>query len=153
MPPDRVKLVVCDVDGVPTDGRVVIDSEGRETKQFSVLDGTGIKFLRRAGIEFGLLSGRASTAMAHRAAELGIKISHCGVAEKKPVLEAILARAGCEPADLCYVGDDLVDIPCLRLAGYPVAVAGARPEVISHAEFVTRAQGGQGAVREVAEVT
>ncbi len=151
MPAESVKIVVCDVDGVLTDGRVGIDSGGREFKMFSVIDGTGIKFLQRAGIEVGFLSGRRSEAVAHRARELGVSIVRSGVGEKRPALEEILRHAGRLPAELCFMGDDLIDLPCLRLAGFPVAVANCHPEVEKAAEYVTKARGGEGAVREVAE--
>jgi len=152
MPPQAVKLVICDVDGVLTDGRVLIDASGREAKAFSVADGTGIMHLQRSGIVVGFVSGRLAEATAHRARELGVTIVESGVLEKRPAIEAILDRAGRRAAELCYIGDDLIDIPCLRVAGYPVAVANAPPEVQKFAEYVTRARGGDGAVREVAEV-
>jgi 3-deoxy-D-manno-octulosonate 8-phosphate phosphatase (KDO 8-P phosphatase) len=152
MPPEAVKLLILDVDGVLTDGRVMIDSDGREEKQFSVIDGTGITYLLRSGIEVGFLSGRRSEPLLHRARELEVRIVETGVLEKRPALEAIVARKGLRPAQLCYMGDDLIDIPCLRLAGYPVAVANSHPEVLKHAEYVTKAPGGAGAVREVAEL-
>jgi len=152
MPAESVKLVICDVDGVLTDGRVAIDALGHESKQFSVTDGTGITYLQRSGIEVGFLSGRVSEAVTHRARELGVAIALNGVKEKRPALESILERTGRRPAELCYIGDDLIDIPCLRLAGYPVAVANSHDEVKRIAEYVTVARGGDGAVREVAEV-
>ena len=152
MPPEPVKLVICDVDGVLTDGRVAIDAQGRESKHFSVIDGTGINYLQRSGLEVGFLSGRLSEAVSHRARELGVAIALNGVVDKRPALESILERTGRRPAELCYIGDDLIDIPCLRLAGYPVAVANSHPEVKKVAEYVTAAPGGEGAVREIAEV-
>ena len=152
MPPEPVRIVICDIDGVLTDGRVAIDAEGRESKVYSVIDGTGIKFLRGAGIEVGLLSGRPSRSALQRARELGISLARVGVDEKRPALEEMLREAGREARELCYVGDDLIDIPCLRMAAFPVAVAGAHPEVLKVAEYVTRARGGEGAVREVSEV-
>jgi 3-deoxy-D-manno-octulosonate 8-phosphate phosphatase (KDO 8-P phosphatase) len=152
MPPEPVKLVICDVDGVLTDGRVGIDAQGREFKQFSILDGTGITYLQRSGVEVGFLSGRPSEVVTHRARELGLSIALNGVTDKRPALESILERTGRRPAELCYVGDDLIDIPCLRLAGYPVAVANCHPEVKRFAEYITQTRGGDGAVREVAEV-
>jgi 3-deoxy-D-manno-octulosonate 8-phosphate phosphatase (KDO 8-P phosphatase) len=152
MPAEAVKLVICDVDGVLTDGRVLIDSLGHESKQFSVIDGTGIVYLQRSGLEVGFLSGRVSDAVTHRARELGVAIALNGVTDKRPALESILTQTGRRPSELCYVGDDLIDIPCLRLAGYPVAVANSHPEVKKVAEYVTAARGGEGAVREIAEV-
>ena len=151
MPAESVKLVVCDVDGVLTDGRIGIDADGREFKLFSVADGTGIKYLQHSGIEVGCLSGRDSEAVRRRAAELGVGIYRGGVVEKRKALEEILAERGRQAAELCYIGDDLIDIPCLLLAGHPVAVANAHPEVQKVARQVTRSRGGEGAVREVAE--
>ncbi len=152
MPPQAVKLVVCDVDGVLTDGLVGLDSDGKETKRFCVVDGTGIAYLQRCGIEVGLLSGRRSEVVSRRARELGISIALDGVLEKREALENILRRTARTPEELCFVGDDLIDIPCLRMSGFPVAVANAHPEVVKVAEYVTRARGGDGAVREVAEM-
>jgi 3-deoxy-D-manno-octulosonate 8-phosphate phosphatase (KDO 8-P phosphatase) len=151
MTPEAVRMVVCDIDGVLTDGRVGIGADGREFKVFSVLDGAGIKLLLGAGIEVGFLSGRSSEASLHRARELGVTRVVVGVDEKRPALVEMLRAAGREPRELCYVGDDLVDIPCMLLAGWPVAVANAHPEVVRAARYVTRARGGDGAVREVAE--
>lgn len=151
MPAESVKIVICDVDGVLTDGRVGFDAGGREFKLFSIRDGTGIKLLQRTGIEVGLLSGHPSEAVLHRARQLEMKYARSGVSAKLPALEEILEEAGRQPSELCYVGDDLNDIPCLRLAGYPVAVADSHPEVLKLAEHVTRARGGEGAIREVAE--
>ncbi len=151
MPAEPVRIVVCDVDGVLTDGRIGIDADGREFKLFSVGDGTGIKYLQLSGIEVGFLSGRTCEAVRHRAMELGVGIYRGGVLEKRRVLEEVLSERGRRADELCYVGDDLIDIPCLLLAGYPVAVANAHPEVQKVAELVTRARGGEGAVREVAE--
>jgi 3-deoxy-D-manno-octulosonate 8-phosphate phosphatase (KDO 8-P phosphatase) len=152
MPAEAVKLLICDVDGVLTDGRIGLDSEGRESKQFSILDGTGITYLQRSGVEVGFLSGRPSEVVGHRARELGVAIALVGVHEKRQALEGILEKAGRKPAELCYMGDDLIDLPCLRLAGFPVAVANSHPELLKAAEYVTRARGGEGAVREVAEL-
>ncbi len=151
MPPEAVRIVVCDIDGVLTDGRVLIDAAGRESKSFSVVDGTGIKYLMRSGIEVGFLSGRSSDAALHRARELGVSRIRIGVDEKRPALEEMLRQAGRRPDELCFIGDDLIDIPCLLLAGWPVAVANAHPEAKKAARYVTAARGGDGAVREVAE--
>src|SRR5687767_6756559 len=97
MPAEAVKLVICDVDGVLTVGRVLIDSGGREAKQFSVIDGTGIVYLRRSGLEVGFLSGRVSEAVTHRARELGVAIALNGVTDKRPALESILTQTGRRP--------------------------------------------------------
>lgn len=147
-----VQLIVFDVDGVLTDGGINVGSAGDEIKRFHVLDGLGIRLLRFHGVEVGILSGRASPALSHRATEIGIDLVEQGVREKRPRLEAILAERGLSAKALCYVGDDLIDIPCMRLAGFPVAVANAKPEIKKFAAYVTRANSRDGAAREVAEI-
>jgi YrbI family 3-deoxy-D-manno-octulosonate 8-phosphate phosphatase len=151
-PARGVKVVVCDVDGVLTDGSIALDAGGGEAKSFSVIDGFIIHHLKRAGIQVGMLSGRKSAVVARRAEDLGLSFYRDGVIDKKPALLEAARSAGCSPAELCYIGDDLIDIPCLMMCGFPVAVADARPEVKSVAAYITRALGGQGAVRETAEV-
>ena len=152
MPPQDVKLVVTDVDGVLTDGTIGLDGRGEEFKVFSVQDGLGARLLEESGIGVGFLSSRDSPVVRLRAKQLGIDLHFSGVEEKKPQLEEILRSRGVESAETCYLGDDLLDIPCLRLVGFPVAVANAREEVKAHAEYVTRLSGGHGAFREVSEL-
>ncbi len=151
-PAAAVRLVVLDVDDVLTDGGISLDPTGAETKRFNVVDGTGIHLLRFHGLEVGLLSGRPSPVVARRAAELDVSFHHDGVRDKRPKLEEILRERKIDAKELCYVGDDIIDIPCLRLSGFPVAVANARPEVKRFAAYITRATSDRGAVREVAEV-
>ena len=151
-PASLVKLVVLDVDGVLTDGSVELDSAGAESKRFQVFDGTGIRLLLHYGFEVGLLSARRSPVVAARAQELGLSFYHDGVLDKRPKLEKILEEYGYSPEQLCYVGDDIVDLPCLLLSGFPVAVANARPEVKRVATYITRQRSEEGAVREVAEL-
>jgi 3-deoxy-D-manno-octulosonate 8-phosphate phosphatase (KDO 8-P phosphatase) len=152
MPPHEVKLVISDVDGVLTDGTIGLNERGEECKTFSVRDGMGVTLLKLSGIEVGFLSSRQSSVVRHRAEGLGVSIHFSGVEAKLPQLEAILRSTGIPAGEMCYLGDDLVDIPCLRLAGFPVAVADAHPEVKRYAEYITRLRGGQGAFREVAEL-
>jgi len=147
----HVRLLVLDVDGVLTDGRIILDSEGQETKQFYVRDGSAIKWLIRAGVEVAWLSGRSSPVVARRAQELGVEKVVQGAKQKLPAFRALLRRTDCRAEEVCYLGDDLPDIPVLREAGIACAVADAPAEVKAVCQVVTRAAGGRGAVREVAE--
>ena len=147
----RVRVLVLDVDGVLTDGRIIWDSEGREGKRFDVRDGSAIKWLIRAGVTVAWLTGRSSPAVATRAQELGVQEVVQGAKRKLPAFRALLRRTGCRAEDVCYVGDDLPDIPVLRRAGVACTVADAPEEVKAVCQVVTRAPGGRGAVREVAE--
>jgi len=145
----RVRLVLLDVDGVMTDGKLLQFSDGTEGRAFHVRDGYGIKMGQRLGLRFGILSGRSSKVTEARALELGIDEVHVGVLEKLGVYEEILGRAGLGDEAVCYVGDDLVDVPVLRRAGLGVAPADASEEALEAARFVTKRRGGEGAVREV----
>jgi 3-deoxy-D-manno-octulosonate 8-phosphate phosphatase (KDO 8-P phosphatase) len=147
----RVRMVVLDCDGVLTDGAIYLDSAGRESKAFSVLDGTGIKYLKRSDIEVAILSGRSAKAVDHRARELDIAYVYQGYKNKMEGLKALLNRSGTPAEAVCYAGDDLTDVPVLCAVGLAVAVADARPEVQRCADWVTQAPGGAGAVREIAE--
>jgi 3-deoxy-D-manno-octulosonate 8-phosphate phosphatase (KDO 8-P phosphatase) len=148
----RVKLLILDVDGVLTDGRIIIDDAGAESKNFNVRDGHGLKILMRYGIEVALLTGRRSQAVEHRAAELGIAEVHQGIWNKAEAFVEILQRRNLAPEETAYAGDDVVDIPVLRRVGFAVAVADAVPEVRQAADYVTGCGGGQGAVRELCEL-
>ncbi len=147
----RVRLLVLDVDGVLTDGRIIWDTEGRESKQFDVRDGSAIKWLIRAGLTVAWLTGRSSPVVATRAQELGVREVVQGAKRKLPAFRALLRRTGCRAEHACYVGDDLPDIPVLRRAGLACTVADAPEEVKAVCQVVTRAPGGRGAVREIAE--
>jgi 3-deoxy-D-manno-octulosonate 8-phosphate phosphatase (KDO 8-P phosphatase) len=149
---DSISLLVLDVDGVLADGRIVLDSRGLEVKTFHCLDGQGLKYWLRAGHRAALLSGRESKAVSKRAAELGIKAVYMGAKDKLPVFETILKRFRTSAAGACYVGDDLVDIPPMARAGFAVAPANAVDEVKRLAHYVTKADGGAGAVRETIEL-
>ena len=147
----RIRLVLLDVDGVLTDGRVVYGDDGIEIKSFHVRDGSGIKYWRQAGGRVAILSGRSSKAVVRRATELGITPVIQGVDEKLLGLRRILSETGLTADQVCAVGDDLPDLPVLTRCGLAAAVADAVPEVQAIAHFVTNAPGGQGAVREVIE--
>jgi 3-deoxy-D-manno-octulosonate 8-phosphate phosphatase (KDO 8-P phosphatase) len=147
----KVKLLILDVDGVLTDGRIVMDDAGLESKQFDVRDGHGLKMLMRFGIDVVLLTGRRSRVVEHRAADLGIAEVHQGILNKAEAFAEILKRRNMIPEETACVGDDVVDIPVLRRAGFSVAVADAVPEARKIADYVTHHGGGRGAVREVCE--
>jgi 3-deoxy-D-manno-octulosonate 8-phosphate phosphatase (KDO 8-P phosphatase) len=152
----RVRLLLMDVDGVMTDGRLynVPDAEGKmvETKGFDSQDGIALQWLSWHGIRTGLISGRVSPAAAERARQCKFAYVYQGHIEKIPILEEILADAKVAPEEAGYIGDDLTDIVVMRRVGLAVATANARPEVKRAAHFVTTAEGGRGAVREACEV-
>jgi 3-deoxy-D-manno-octulosonate 8-phosphate phosphatase (KDO 8-P phosphatase) len=147
----KIKLLVCDVDGVLTDGGIWLNGTGGESKCFSVLDGTGLVLARLAGIQSAFLSGRSSTVITVRARECNVPWVIQGVAEKVPAFERICRLAGVDAAAAAFVGDDLIDLPVFKQAGVAIAVANAVPEVKRAADWVTRTRGGQGAVREIVE--
>lgn len=147
----NVELLVLDVDGVLTDGSIVYADDGRELKRFHVRDGTGLKLWHAAGKRTAVISGRHSPVVERRAAELGVEFVVQGAERKLPALRQVLAATGLAPAQCAAVGDDLPDLPLLNHCGAAVAVADACPEVRAAADYVTRAAGGQGAVREAIE--
>jgi 3-deoxy-D-manno-octulosonate 8-phosphate phosphatase (KDO 8-P phosphatase) len=144
-------LLVLDVDGVLTDGRIIFDDRGAQTKEFNVRDGLGLRLLMDAGIPVCVMTGRKSEALAHRCKDLGIPFVLQGVADKAAEMDGLLKKTGVLAEHTAYVGDDLVDLPAMNKVGIPIAVADACEEVVSSAEFVTAAKGGAGAVREICE--
>lgn len=146
-----IRLILSDVDGVMTDGAIVIDNAGVESKTFHVRDGLAIKLWQRSQFQFGLLTSRNSQIVKLRAAELNIEIVRQGFADKLPAARDIFQQLGIEPHEVCYIGDDLPDIPVMAEVGLPVAVADAVAEVREVAKWVTQTPGGRGAVREVIE--
>jgi len=147
----RVRLMLFDVDGVLTDGRLWYGPSGEALKAFSALDGHGLKLLAGSGITVALLSGRSSPAVARRAAELGIVHLLQGLQEKLPAFEALAARLGVGAAEAGYMGDDVVDLPVLRRCGFACAPREAHELVLRSAHYVARAAAGRSAVREVCE--
>jgi 3-deoxy-D-manno-octulosonate 8-phosphate phosphatase (KDO 8-P phosphatase) len=147
----RVELLLLDVDGVLTDGRIVYTDGGEEIKAFHVRDGSGLKFWRQSGKRVAILSGRSSHAVSRRATELGIDIVVQGASEKLSAFRRILSDTGLKAELVCAVGDDLPDLPVLLESGLAVAVADAVPELKAVAHFVTPSPGGRGAVREAIE--
>ncbi len=147
----RIALILMDVDGVMTDGGISFLEGNSEFKTYDAKDGVGLWIARRVGLRTGLISGRGSAAVERRAAELHLHEVHLKVRDKLATYLRILRRCRLTDDQVCYIGDDLVDIPLLARVGMPVAVADARPEVIQRARFVTRAPGGRGAIREVVD--
>lgn len=147
-----IELILADVDGVLTDGRVVVDNQGIETKQFHIRDGMGIRLWQKAGYHFGVITARSSHVVKVRAAELNIEIVRQGAGNKLATTREIMAELGLRPEQVCYIGDDLPDLPVVRTAGLGIAVADACAELCQAAHHVTRAAGGAGAVREVVEL-
>ncbi|MEW6658070.1 MAG: HAD family hydrolase [Thermodesulfobacteriota bacterium] len=148
----NIRLLILDVDGVLTDGRLYFDAKGEALKVFHVRDGHGIKMLQKAGIEVAFLSGRRSDAAYHRAKELEVKRFYEGSRDKVTVLEEIMGAMKIEAATVAAVGDELVDLPLFNRVGLAVAVADAAPEVKAAAHWVTNLPGGKGAVREVCDL-
>lgn len=150
-----IKLVLLDVDGVFTDGKLYYaagpDGSMVETKAFDSQDGIGIRLAHHGGLKTGIISGRNSPAVQDRAVDLGISYIYQGVLKKIPAYEEIRAKAGVSPHEVAFVGDDLTDLAVMKLVGLPMAVENARPEVKEFAPYVTASRGGSGAVREAIE--
>jgi 3-deoxy-D-manno-octulosonate 8-phosphate phosphatase (KDO 8-P phosphatase) len=146
-----IELLAMDVDGVLTDGTLVVNADGSESKFFNSMDGHGIKMWQRAGLKVALISGRASEPTQRRAEQLQIEYVFQDCHDKLPVLENLLKQLGLAPNKVAYIGDDLTDLPAIRFAGFGVTVANAVDEVKKYADYVTTRAGGGGAVREVIE--
>lgn len=144
-----IKLLILDVDGVLTDGSIILDAEDNELKAFNVRDGHGIKMLQGAGIDVAIITGRYSKVVKRRAKELGIKEVHQRCYIKIAAFKRILKKFGVSEKEAAYIGDDIVDIPLLRRAGLSVAVSDAADEAKANAIMITKHRGGKGAVREV----
>ncbi len=147
-----IRLLILDVDGVLTDGAIVLDNEGNEIKSFHVRDGHGIKLLIRHGIEVAIITGRFSRVVQRRAQELGIREVYQRCYDKVRAYEKIKENLSVKDNEIAYMGDDIVDIPVMRRVGLPVAVADANEDAKRYASFITKNRGGRGAVRELAEI-
>lgn len=148
----KIKLLILDVDGVLTDGGIVLDNRGNEFKAFHVRDGHGIKMLAKAGIQVAIITGRKSRVVERRAKELGIKEVYQGRRRKIETLGKIMRKSGLKENEIAYIGDDIVDVPIFKKIGLPVAVADAAEEAKEYAAVVTRNSGGRGAVREISDL-
>jgi 3-deoxy-D-manno-octulosonate 8-phosphate phosphatase (KDO 8-P phosphatase) len=147
----RIRLMLFDVDGVLTDGRLWYGPDGEALKAFHVLDGHGIKLLVQTGTAVGLLSGRSSPAVNRRAAELGIAQVLQGIEDKRSAFEALAGDLAIPMNEIGYMGDELVDLPVLRRCGFACAPPGAHARVLANVHYVTRALAGRGAAREACE--
>jgi 3-deoxy-D-manno-octulosonate 8-phosphate phosphatase (KDO 8-P phosphatase) len=147
-----IKLLLLDVDGVLTDGGIVIDSAGKETKRFNVQDGHGVRLLQEAGIQVGFITGRSSRVVAYRARELGVALLFQNAADKVATYERVKAKVELMDHQIAYAGDDLQDLPLLLRVGFSVTVKNGWEGLKRRVDYVTVNKGGEGAVREVAEV-
>jgi 3-deoxy-D-manno-octulosonate 8-phosphate phosphatase (KDO 8-P phosphatase) len=148
----KVRLILFDVDGVLTDGGVVIHSDGTESKAFAIRDGIALVWAQRSNVRVGLLSARYSQTTVHRAAQLGITLVHQGVTSKLEAYERILAASGLGSEEVAYMADDIVDLAVLARVGFSCAPADAIPEVRSRVDWVSQFNGGRGAARELVEL-
>lgn len=148
----KIKLLLLDVDGVLTDGRIIYDEHGNELKAFDVKDGHGLKMAQRAGIKIGIITGRSSRVVARRAEELGIEILYQGALRKLEPYQEILSDLNITDEQVAYVGDDVVDLPILQRVGFSATVADAVPEVLPLVDYVASRPGGRGAVREICDL-
>jgi 3-deoxy-D-manno-octulosonate 8-phosphate phosphatase (KDO 8-P phosphatase) len=147
-----IRLVLTDVDGVLTNGRLIFDNQGVESKEFHIRDGQGVRLWQQSGGRLGIVTGRSSQIVKLRAAELGIDLVRQGVQDKWQTVQTICNELGLTPAQVCYVGDDLPDLAVVEQVGLGVAVADAADEVRQAAAYTTSVGGGCGALREVVEL-
>lgn len=148
----NIKLILSDVDGVMTDGRIRLADDGHQTMVFHIRDGMGVRLWREAGGRFGIVTGRNLDAVRRRAAGLDVEIVRQGVDEKLPVVDEIAQKSGLTREEICYLGDDVLDLQTVRAVGLGVAVADAVEEIRAVARYTTSLRGGEGAVREVVEL-
>jgi 3-deoxy-D-manno-octulosonate 8-phosphate phosphatase (KDO 8-P phosphatase) len=148
----RIRLVIFDVDGVLTDGSLIVGDDGQEYKAFNSRDGHGIKMLIKHGVTVAIITGRTSKVVEHRMENLGIEHVYQGKLEKLPAYEELAVELGISAAETAYVGDDIVDLPVMRRVGLAIAVQDAHPLVRTHSHWQTPSCGGRGAARDVCEM-
>lgn len=148
----KIKLLICDVDGVLSNGLIFIGNNNEEFKSFHVHDGYGIRCLLSANIEVAIITGRCSKIVENRANELGIKYCYQGVANKLEAFDSLLQKINVQYDEIAYIGDDLIDLPVMLKIGLSIAVKNAHPLLIPHVDYVTQNKGGLGAVREVCDL-
>lgn len=147
-----IKLVLFDVDGVLTNGKILMHADGKESKQFDIKDGTAIVWALRLGVTVGFLSARSSATTVQRAAQLGVTLVHQGVSSKRETYDRIVNERRLENEQVAYMGDDMLDLPVLARAGLAAAPADAAPDVLAQVHWISRARGGEGAARELLEL-
>jgi len=148
----KIKLFVCDVDGVFSDGRIYLGNDGEELKAFHTKDGFGLKAIMEQGIEVAIITGRQSNIVENRMSALGVKHIYQGKDDKLTVYKSLLEKLNISPENTAYIGDDVVDLPVMRVAGLGIAVNDAHPLVAQEANLITTVKGGFGAVREVCDL-
>jgi YrbI family 3-deoxy-D-manno-octulosonate 8-phosphate phosphatase len=148
----KIELILSDVDGVMTDGGIYILDDGRQIVKFHIRDGMGVRLWREAGKRFGIVTGRNLEAIRRRAADLWLDIVKLGVDDKLPAVDELAAELGVSREQVCYIGDDLLDLETIQAVGFGVAVADAVEDVRRAAKYTTSVPGGQAAVREVVEL-
>jgi 3-deoxy-D-manno-octulosonate 8-phosphate phosphatase (KDO 8-P phosphatase) len=148
----EIKLLICDVDGVLSDGRIYMGNEGEELKTFHTHDGFGIKALMHVGIQVAVITGRNSQIVQRRMQALGVQHIYQGQGDKLPAFQDLLNKLGLTASQTAYIGDDVIDLPVMQQALLGVAVANAHPSVLQQADWITRTCGGEGAVREVCDL-
>lgn len=148
----QIKLFVCDVDGVFSDGRIYLGNDGEELKAFHTKDGFGLKAIMSLGIEVAIITGRKSAIVETRMKALGVKHIFQGKDDKLSTYRALLSQLNLQPEQTAYIGDDVVDLPVMEVAALGIAVNDAHPLVVSNANWVTSIKGGFGAVREVCDL-
>ncbi len=148
----NINLLLLDVDGVMTDGGIIYDGNGLETKVFNVKDGHGIKMLQRHGIEVGIITGRTSKVVEIRAAELGIELVYQGALKKLDSYQDIKLRTGLADSQIAYMGDDVIDVPVMKRVAFAAAPSDGLPEARNAAHYVSSNGGGKGAVREICDL-
>lgn len=148
----KVQLLICDVDGVLSDGNIYLGNQGEEYKSFNTKDGFGIKALQNAGITVAIITGRSSTIVAERMASLGVQHVYQGQSDKMQGYQALMHDLALSPEHVAYIGDDVVDLPVMQHCALGVAVADAHPQVRHQADYITRLNGGRGAVRELCDL-
>ncbi|MDD5669532.1 MAG: HAD-IIIA family hydrolase [Candidatus Omnitrophica bacterium] len=148
----KIKLLLLDVDGVLTDGRIIYDSKGRDSKFFDVHDGMGVYLMKKCGIPSILITAKRSRAIVPRARDMQVAEVFADVSPKSDVLEPVMKKYHVSPDEMCFIGDDLVDLCMMKRVGFPVAVLNACAEIKEAAAYVTSRSGGRGAVREVVEL-
>jgi 3-deoxy-D-manno-octulosonate 8-phosphate phosphatase (KDO 8-P phosphatase) len=147
----NIDLLLLDVDGVLTDGGIIFNDNGQQTKVFNSKDGFGIQLLMKAGVQVGLVTANSSQALRHRCDHLGVSLLFEGITDKASTLASIAAKTGVGPERTAFVGDDMLDIPMFHRVAVGIAVCDAHEAALAEAELVTKAGGGRGAVREVCD--
>jgi len=148
----KIRLLICDVDGVMTDGGLFFGDDGQEYKAFNSLDGHGLKMLQDSGVKVGIITGRTSNVVLHRMKNLGINIIYQGQLDKLVAFKQVQIDHDVLPEEIAYIGDDVIDLPIMLRVGLGIAVDNAHSLVKEHADFITEKSGGHGAVREICEL-